>query len=166
MDGRRAGRVLFASAGGVWLCALILLLPACGGPPARPRDPTAPPRSVVEARLRASIEPWIGTPHCIGGTGRRCIDCSGFVRNVFASTFSTELPRTAQEMRRSGTAIARGPLAPGDLLVYRISKRRLHVGIYLGHGEFAHSSSSQGVMISSTGERYWTRRFVEARRVI
>ncbi|MFH1144035.1 MAG: NlpC/P60 family protein [Candidatus Eisenbacteria bacterium] len=162
----RQGHSTSVFCAGLLLCLLVLAGSACSGPPVRPRNPAAPAPSLIEERLRATTAQWIGTPYCIGGTGSRCLDCSGFARKVFTSVFATDLPRTAREMRRCGEHLSRGPLAPGDLLLYRISSARLHVGVYLGHGEFAHASSSQGVMISNVRESYWTRRFLEARRII
>ncbi len=41
-----------------------------------------------------------------------------------------------------------------------------HVGIYVGDGKFAHSSSSKGVIISELKESYYVKRYVTARRVM
>jgi cell wall-associated NlpC family hydrolase len=40
-----------------------------------------------------------------------------------------------------------------------------HVGIYLTDGSFIHSSTSNGVMLSSLKEPYWNQRWKGARRV-
>jgi len=170
---RRSLRKASSRAGISWLrpraialAAVLLSAASCAGPAVHPRDGLSPVVGARERELRDSVAVWLGTPYCIGGTGTPCIDCSGFVRRVFLSVFSTDLPRTSEEMRDAGEHVPPGPLAPGDLLVYRISQRRLHVGVYLGHGEFAHASSAKGVMISGIRDRYWRRRFLEARRVI
>ncbi len=163
MPGRRSAGIGALLPGILVAC---LSLASCfGGRPPVPNLPAAR-LSPMEEQLRLSVAPWIGMPHCLGGEGGRCIDCSGFVRKVYASVFHLALPRTSEEMRASGQRISTGSLAPGDLLVYRISKRRLHVGIYLGHGEFAHASTSRGVMISRVQEGYWSKRLLEARRLI
>jgi len=177
MSRRAAGRIAFAARAGIppgrvafsaaLLFAVLLSAASCAGRAVvHPRGGLCPVSDALERRLRASVAGWVGTPYCIGGTGTPCIDCSGFVRRIYQNVFSAELPRTAEEIRRTGDPVPPGPLTPGDLLVYRISSRRLHVGVYLGHGEFAHASSSKGVMISGIRDRYWTRRFLEARRVI
>ena len=166
MRTHRRGRSVPAALAAHLLCAVLLFAASCGGRAVHPYDRVSPASDALEQRLRASVAPWVGTPYCIGGDGKRCIDCSGFVRRIYASVFEEELPRTAREMRQTGEHVPPGPLAPGDLLVYRISSRRLHVGVYLGHGEFAHASTRKGVMISGIRDRYWTRRFVEARRII
>jgi lipoprotein Spr len=41
-----------------------------------------------------------------------------------------------------------------------------HVGIYIGDNRFVHSSSSQGVIISSLEEKYYAKRYLGGRRVI
>jgi len=59
-------------------------------------------------------------------------------------------------------------LQKGDLLFFKndTSDRVSHTGIYAGGGKFIHASSSAGkVITSSISTAYWTRNFVNARRV-
>jgi len=42
----------------------------------------------------------------------------------------------------------------------------LVVDVLLGKVLFIHSTTSQGVIISSLDEKYWNESFVEARRII
>ncbi len=59
-------------------------------------------------------------------------------------------------------------LKKGDLLFFKndSSSRVSHTGIYAGGGTFIHASSSSGeVRKSSISTDYWTRNFVNARRV-
>ena len=61
-----------------------------------------------------------------------------------------------------------GDLQKGDLLFFKndTSSRVSHTGIYAGGGKFIHASSSAGkVITSSISTSYWTRNFVNARRV-
>lgn len=61
-----------------------------------------------------------------------------------------------------------GDLQKGDLVFFKndTSTRVSHTGIYTGGGKFVHASSSSGkVIISSISTSYWTRNFVNARRV-
>lgn len=59
-------------------------------------------------------------------------------------------------------------LQKGDLIFFKndTSDRVSHTGIYAGGGRFIHASSSAGkVIISSISTAYWTRNFVNGRRV-
>ena len=59
-------------------------------------------------------------------------------------------------------------LQKGDLLFFKndTSDRVSHTGIYAGGGKFIHASSSAGKVITSyISTAYWTRNFVNARRV-
>lgn len=59
-------------------------------------------------------------------------------------------------------------LQKGDLLFFRddSSSRVSHTGIYIGGGQFIHASSSKGKVVkSSISTSYWTRNFVNGRRV-
>ena len=59
-------------------------------------------------------------------------------------------------------------LQKGDLLFFKndTSTRVSHTGIYCGGGKFVHASSSAGKVITSyISTSYWTRNFVNARRV-
>lgn len=56
----------------------------------------------------------------------------------------------------------------GDLVFFATKKggnRVGHVGIYMGDGEFIHSSSSRGVIVSNLSEPYYTSHFHSAGRV-
>ena len=56
----------------------------------------------------------------------------------------------------------------GDLVFFATKKggsRVGHVGIYIGDGEFIHSSSSRGVIVSNLSEPYYKSHFYSAGRV-
>jgi cell wall-associated NlpC family hydrolase len=59
-------------------------------------------------------------------------------------------------------------LQPGDLVFFHTTRSGIsHVGIYIGGGDFIHSSSHRGgVTISPLDTGYYNRRFVCARRVL
>lgn len=120
----------------------------------------------MEQRLRDTVSQWNGTPHRMGGTNRSGVDCSGFVQRVYDDLFGIRLPRTTAHQVRRGIDIEDSQLRPGDLVFFLPSRTLRHVGIYLGDGQFAHASKSNGVMISRMDEPYWRRAYWTARRIL
>lgn len=120
----------------------------------------------VHARLQQAAEHWESTPHRWGGASRQGVDCSGLVQSIFDEELSVPLPRTTEQQARAGETVERSALQPGDLVFFRPSNRDRHVGIYLSDDQFLHSSSSEGVTISSLDSDYWSNRWWQARRVL
>ena len=128
--------------------------------------PHYPQRSSVEQQLRFLTREWQGTPYRMGGTSRRGVDCSGFVMTAYSDLFGIHLPRTTKAQVKTGFSVVQNQLQPGDLVFFRPPYKTRHVGIYLGRGEFAHASSSQGVTVSHLSNSYWRVAYWTARRVI
>ena len=107
---------------------------------------------------------FLGDPYAFGGTSSRGFDCSGFVQTVFAK-LGVHLPRTADEQYAAGHRVT-GGIKTGDLVFFQTyTYGPSHVGIYLGHDRFIHSSSSNGVVVSSLHDGYWSARYLGAKRV-
>ncbi|MEA5100105.1 MAG: NlpC/P60 family protein [Bacteroidales bacterium] len=111
-------------------------------------------------------EGWLGTPHRMGGTTKQGVDCSGFVQNVYKNVYGIMLPRTASEMEKALEPIeSKSSLKEGDLVFFRNkSKKVSHVGIYLKDNTFVHTSTSQGVVITSLNDKYWTKLYYRGGR--
>ena len=108
---------------------------------------------------------FLGTPYVFGGTSAGGFDCSGYVQHVFAM-LGLHVPRTADAQYAAAHRIL-GAMRPGDLVFFQTYERGAsHVGIYLGHDRFIHSSSSHGVVVSTLQDRYWSARYLGAKRVI
>ncbi len=150
-----------------WLALVLgaLLLGGCAGRSVRVALPASRPMSDIEIALRVEVGHRIGTPHCARTMEETCTDCSALVGDVYAKLFGIKLPRQVIDIVGCGDEIGWGDLRAGDLIFFHISRKTSHVGIYLNDGEFAHTSSSHGVMISKLSERYWAKRFWTARRV-
>lgn len=119
----------------------------------------------AETALRSEVRTWVGTPHRMGGTTRRGADCSGFVQAVMRDALGVDVPRTTELQLDAGRSVRRKSLEAGDLVFFQNPNKSYHVGIYLSDGEFAHASSSRGVMLSTLDERYWRQHYIGARRV-
>lgn len=112
----------------------------------------------------------IGTPYRYGGTSTRTgFDCSGFIGYLFREQAGISLPRSTREMiKLDAPKVARHDLQPGDLIFFANRGRVDHAGIYIGDGEFIHSASkrSGGVRVDKLSSRYWSSRYLMAKRVL
>lgn len=113
---------------------------------------------------------FLGTPHRMGGTNKKGIDCSGLVMAAFQK-YGVSLPHSSEEQARFGKIIADPDhLKRGDLVFfynsYKTPKLITHSGIYLDNMKFIHASTSQGVVISKVDDPYyWGKRYLFATRV-
>ena len=118
------------------------------------------------AHLYEVVNSWLGVPYKYGGTDRSGIDCSAFVGEVYRAVYGKTLHRTANDMLQDVRLIGRSQLREGDLLFFPNSKGKVsHVGIYLKDNLFAHSSTSNGVSVSSVESKYWSQHFYKGGRV-
>jgi cell wall-associated NlpC family hydrolase len=132
------------------------------------RPPTKDRHAKIIASLAESIRTFIKTPYVWGGRSRRGTDCSGFVQTVFAEA-GIKLPRSSKQQWTSGTKVARDKLKKGDLVFFvTIGNRISHVGVVTdpAQDQFAHASSSRGVVYSDLKSKYYRLRYAGARRVI
>lgn len=174
-------------------CALVLALSACSNKPVntapepeRAPDEAKPAEQAIAAKQRADLmqegvvaaaRQAIGKPYLYGGTGQGSagFDCSGLIQYAYAQQ-GISLPRVSTQQATAGREVEKviDALAPGDILIFAGqagSGKVSHVGLYLGEGQFIHSSSSKGVMesrLSGTDPngQWWYVRWVGARRVI
>ena len=111
---------------------------------------------------------WIGTRYRFGGTTKRGVDCSAFVKNVYKK-HGKSLPRTASSQASVGKHISKNNLKKGDLVFFKGTYKRgiSHVGIFLGNNKFIHASSgAHKVIISSLNKAYYHKHYAGARRVV
>ena len=120
----------------------------------------------IEQRLREEYSRWKGTRHRLGGNDRHGIDCSGFVKAVYANLFNIDLPRTTQIQAKQGRPITTKKLKAGDLVFFKPPSYPRHVGIFLSQSEFVHASKNKGVTISKIDALYWRKYYWTARRIL
>jgi probable lipoprotein NlpC len=170
--GGRHGTVirLFNGPGRIgWLSVLLILIAnGCATTTPSRSQPTisAAYDQQVGQALRSELQSWLGTPHRLGGMSRRGIDCSGLVVVLYDALFDLRLPRTTTDLIHTGQPVDKKNLMGGDLVFFKPGHKIRHVGIYLGHGEFAHTSTRGGVMISRLDDDFWRRCYLTGRRVL
>ena len=116
-----------------------------------------------------TAEKYLGIPHCMGGTTKKCLDCSGLTYLSFTAN-KINIPRRSQDQARYGIIVLdKNELKKGDLVFFTKSYNSpdyiTHVGIYLGNGRFIHASTSKGVIITEIQNPWWSERFVFGTRV-
>jgi LysM repeat protein len=122
--------------------------------------------------LIAKASQYLGTRYRGGGTTSAGFDCSGLMFTTFKNIDMT-LPRSSSAMAvGAGYRIDRDQAQKGDLIFFTTNGRGSvnHVGMITEiNGDeikFIHSSVQAGVIISSSEEPYYKRRFVQINRVI
>lgn len=123
------------------------------------------PTSLSNIVLFESIDEWYGTRYRYGGTTKRGIDCSAFVRAALKDAYGYQLPRTAREQYHASRRISQTELQEGDLVFFNTTGGVSHVGVYLRNNKFAHASSSKGVTISDLHDSYYMARYIGGGRV-
>ena len=122
-------------------------------------------------RLISTASENIGTPYRSGGTTKEGFDCSGFMCYTFNSN-DIKLPRSSIEMANYGVIVKPEEAQKGDLIFFKTRGGRQinHVGMVVeicdGEIKFIHSSTSSGVIISSTKENYYKKNFIQINHVL
>ena len=122
--------------------------------------------------LIAKASEHIGTRYRGGGTTSAGFDCSGLMFATYKHIDMT-LPRSSGSMAvGAGVKVERANAQKGDLIFFTTNGRGNinHVGMVTEVLEdeikFIHASVQAGVIISSTEEPYYKRRFVQINRVL
>ena len=107
----------------------------------------------------------LGCRYVWGATGPNQFDCSGLTSWCYKQV-GISIPRTSLAQSKSGKAVSKSNLQPGDLLFWKTTSAEVgHVGIYVGNGQFIHApNKSKPVKYDSLSNSYYSSRFVRARR--
>lgn len=115
----------------------------------------------------------LGARYRRGHSGPNAFDCSGFTSYVFRN-MGIDLNRSSRSQYTQGEPVEKHEVRTGDLVFFTGSSTRGpigHVGIVVdvdkisGSFNFIHAST-KGVKVSNSNERYYSRRYVGARRVM
>ena len=119
-------------------------------------------------RIAEFAKQYVGYSYVYGGTTPSGFDCTGFAYYVFNSC-GYNLSRSCSVQCNSGTAVSRGNLQPGDLILFCNGGNGTigHVGIYIGGGNIVHAENSRtGVVISTINSGYYNKYYSSARRIV
>lgn len=132
-------------------------------------DLTANDFSSSSSDIVAAAKQYLGTRYVYGGSSPSGFDCSGFTMYIYGK-FGYSLPHSATSQWQSGLGTkiwGINALQAGDLVFFCDPSRSngkacSHAGIYIGNGQFIHSSSSSsgGVIISDLTSGYYNNYFV------
>jgi SH3-like domain-containing protein len=124
----------------------------------------------IQSALSVAMK-MMGSPYLWGGASSKASDCSGFVKLVFY-TQGIILARDASQQARYGEPVDFSNISnlqPGDLLFFGSSSQHItHMGIYLGNGNFIHSSGMVRINSIVPGDPGYmpARKTVAVRRIL
>jgi hypothetical protein len=136
-------------------------------------------RSTSPEKLISTAKQMLGVPYLWGGTSIKGVDCSGFTKTIYFLNGQI-IPRDASQQVNEGEEIDTEKnwekLEVGDLLFFgekateEKKERVVHVGMWIGNGEFIHSRGR--VRISSFDpnspnyDEYELNRYLRTKRII
>lgn len=129
------------------------------------------PENYVAVQMINNAMQFLGVRYRGGGTSTSGMDCSGMVTAVY-NLFDMSIPRSSRDMATVGEKIDSSHVKKGDLIFFKTNGKRVinHVGMVVDiigdEIKFIHSSTSQGVIISSTKESYYHKTFAQVNRVL
>lgn len=130
--------------------------------------------STIQDDILTYSKKHLGKPYRYSGKGPNSFDCSGFTSFVF-SNFGYKLHSSSPGQDRQFPTIAKKEdLEIGDLVFFEGRSRNGrvgHVGIVTemypnNNFKFIHSSTTSGVIISSSTEPYYSSRYLRGGRVL
>lgn len=137
-------------------------------------DPKEAGAAWSEAKADAIIgtaKRHLGKPYKFGASTSttRHFDCSSFTKYAYGK-HGIKLNRSSKAQAKQGVFVARKNLKKGDLVFFDVSSKRRgidHVAIYAGNGLLLHTYKvGVGVTYTKLSKKYWSERYVTARRVI
>ncbi|MCU0415696.1 MAG: NlpC/P60 family protein [Cytophagaceae bacterium] len=133
-------------------------------------EKTVDTTSYSREKVIQTAESYLGVRHCMGGTTKKGIDCSGLVM-VSHKSCGIELPHQSHQQSRYGKVVGHpDSLVRGDMVFFYASYASAyfitHSGIYLGNNQFIHATAQSGVVKSSLiGNSYWGSKFLFGTRI-
>lgn len=106
-----------------------------------------------------------GLPYRYGGDDINGFDCSGLVSYVYGC-FGIEVPRTAKKQGKLKNKIKFKNARPGDILVFKLKRRRWHSGILINKKHFIHAPNRETPVREEYLSSYWRSHLRAVIRII
>lgn len=121
-------------------------------------------------RLLNASYSYLDVPYVWGGTTRKGLDCSAFVKNAY-SEIGIKLPRVSRQQAEVGRSVSLASMRQGDLMFFYTDSKRpntvTHVGMYIGKNKIIHASSSnKRVIIADLNNGYFLNKLAGVKRII
>ncbi|MBR7192806.1 C40 family peptidase [Gordonia sp. SCSIO 19800] len=120
----------------------------------RPQGGGAPlgqPQLTAGQKAVKAAESKIGAPYSYGSAGPNAFDCSGLVYWSYKQA-GKNIPRDSYGQLGGGRAVSYSDAKPGDVMIFNGGG---HAGIYVGNGQFVHSSN-YGTPVKRDAVKEWT----------
>ena len=132
----------------------------------------------TEESLVVTGKRLMGVPYLWGGTSTKGVDCSGFTKTIYFLN-GMIIPRDASQQVHTGISIDSTRnfenLQKGDLLFFgrkatdSTAEKVVHVGMWIGHNEFIHSSERVRISSFEKGSKnydeYNLNRYLRTKRI-
>jgi cell wall-associated NlpC family hydrolase len=106
-----------------------------------------------------------GLPYRYGGDDIDGFDCSGLVRYVYGC-FGFEVPRTAKKQGKLKNKVTLKKAKPGDIVVFKLKRKRWHSGIIIGKEYFIHAPNRREPVREEFFNSYWRSHLAAVIRII
>lgn len=116
----------------------------------------------VGMKIAEDARNYLDVPYVYGGSSESGFDCSGFTYFLFKKFGFDDFNRTASSQWDVSSSVSKDELEIGDLVFFSstYSTSVEHVGLYIGDGQFIHSSSGKGcVTINSMADWYYENHY-------
>lgn len=156
----------------ILLAIILVILASCGA--GRTTVPSSKTSSTLQDDIIQYGRQHLGKPYRYASKGPNSFDCSGYTSFVFRK-FGYKLGSSSSgQDKQTPTISRREELQKGDLVFFEGNRKNGqvgHVGIVTeafsnGHFKFIHSSTTSGVIISSSKEPYYASRYLRGGRVL
>jgi murein DD-endopeptidase / murein LD-carboxypeptidase len=135
-----------------------------------PPGPTSPvngsnPAIVGESAWQSEATKWIGAPFRPDGNNCEGMDALGLVRRMYENVARIKLTSNIHELSRTGVAIPRDQLRPGDIVFF--GKDAISgAGIFLGDNRIVMALPTIGVAYAQLSDPQFSDNYQTARRIL